>query len=154
MINHLKTKTLQKYIEFLTNKYPDLPESTIRSIANDLSVQTVDICTESLTELSKMRSDALLDLEKHRNQFRDHIILIEKNSKALLDSFKRQAYVKPEIDPKTRKPYLKGRTTMVDEMVVFLNKLNETVMDFYKNVYKIENRESGKEFDVSQISLF
>jgi hypothetical protein len=42
---------------------------------------------------------------------------------------------------------------MVDEMVVFLNKMNKTVMDFYKDVYKIEDSKEAKDAGV-QTTLF
>jgi hypothetical protein len=71
----------------------------------------------------------------------------------MYDSFRSQGFVKPDIDKKTNKPILKGRTTMVDEMVVFLNKMNKTVMDFYKDVYKIEDSKEAKDAGV-QTTLF
>jgi hypothetical protein len=80
--------------------------------------------------------------------------MLEKSVKILFDSFRKQGFIKPDIDKKTNKPILKGRTTMVDEMVDFLNKLNIIVLDFYKDVYRIESRDEGKEFGVEQISLF
>jgi hypothetical protein len=103
--------------------------------------------------LSKSASDALLDHEKHRKQFRDHIENIQKHSKVLLDSFKKQTFVKPDRD-KNNKPVLVGRTRMVDEMVDFLNKLNKSVMDFYTQVYKIEDEKEFKTNGIEQISLF
>jgi hypothetical protein len=80
--------------------------------------------------------------------------MLEKSVKILFDSFRKQGFIKPDIDKKTNKPILKSRTTMVDEMVDFLNKLNIIVLDFYKDVYRIESRDEGKEFGVEQISLF
>jgi hypothetical protein len=71
----------------------------------------------------------------------------------MYDSFRKQGFVKPEVDRKTNKPMLKGRTTMVDEMVDFLNKMNKTVMDFYKDVYKIEDTKEAKDAGV-QTTLF
>jgi hypothetical protein len=43
---------------------------------------------------------------------------------------------------------------MVDEMVDFLNKLNKSVMDFYTDVYKIEDEKEFKTNGIEQISLF
>jgi len=42
---------------------------------------------------------------------------------------------------------------MVDEMVVFLNRLNKTIMDFYKDVYKIEDFKDAKDIS-AQTTLF
>jgi hypothetical protein len=80
--------------------------------------------------------------------------MLEKSVKILFDSFRKQGFIKPDIDKKTNKPILKGRTTMVDEMVDFLNKLNIIVMDFYKDIYKIQNKEEGKQMGIEQITLF
>ena len=43
---------------------------------------------------------------------------------------------------------------MVDEMVVFLNKLNVIVIDFYKDIYKIQSREDAKQIGIEQTTLF
>jgi hypothetical protein len=45
---------------------------------------------------------------------------------------------------------LKGKTTMVDEMVEFLNIVNDSVISFYKEVYKIEETSNEN----PQITLF
>jgi hypothetical protein len=45
---------------------------------------------------------------------------------------------------------LKPRTTMVQEMVDYLNFLNKLVISFYKEVYKIEQ----SSIDYPKISLF
>ena len=44
-----------------------------------------------------------------------------------------------DLDRKTNRPVMKAKTTVVAEMVEFLNYLNNLTMDFYENVYKIED---------------
>ena len=111
------------------------------------------ILNENCDGLSRSMQDAVVDLEKYKKTFRDHIEEIQKTTKVMYDSFRKQGFIKPEIDKKTNKPMLKGRTTMVDEMVEFLNKMNKTVMDFYKDVYKIEDSKEAKDAGI-QTTLF
>jgi hypothetical protein len=153
MKNHTKAKTFDIFCQTLSEKYPDIDEHIRRKIANDLMNESMIILKDNSDGLSKSASDALLDHEKHRKQFRDHIENIQKHSKVLLDSFKKQTFVKPDRD-KNNKPVLVGRTRMVDEMVDFLNKLNKSVMDFYTEVYKIEDEKEFKTNGIEQISLF
>jgi hypothetical protein len=154
MKNNLKADTLRKFNEYLEKEYSDIEEYKRRAIAHGLNEIAIDVITESVEFFSKSNSDNILELEQHRKIFHDYMNMIEKSVKILFDSFRKQGFVKPDIDKKTNKPVLKGRTLMVDEMVDFLNRLNIIVMDFYKDVYKIQSREDGKEFGVEQISLF
>jgi hypothetical protein len=153
MKNHTKAKTLDLFCKTLDEKYPDIEEHIRRKIANDLMNDSLIILKENSEGLSKSASDALLDHEKHRKQFRDHIENIQKHTKTMMDSFKKQGFVKPDRD-KNNKPVLVGRTRMVDEMVDFLNKLNKSVMQFYTDVYKIEDEREFKTNGIEQITLF
>lgn len=153
MKNHTKAKTFETFCAKMDEKYPDLPEHIRRNIASDLTIESMEILKENSEGLSQAKADAFLDHEKHRKQFRDHIEIVQKHTKMLLDSFKKQGFVKPDRD-KYNKPILKGRTLMVDEMVDFLNKLNKSVMDFYTEVYKIEETKDNKDIGIEQISLF
>ena len=148
-----KTKTLELFLNILEKNNPEMSESTRRKTAYILCDASMDILHENCDGLSKSMLDAVVDLEKYKKTFRDHIEDIQKITKTMYDSFRSQGFVKPDIDKKTNKPILKGRTTMVDEMVVFLNKMNKTVMDFYKDVYKIEDSKEAKDAGV-QTTLF
>jgi hypothetical protein len=154
MKNNLKSQTLQKFIEILEQKYPEIEEYKRRAIAHDLNEHSFAVFQEAIEFFSNSQNEKVLELEQHRKIFHDYINMLEKSVKILFDSFRKQGFIKPDIDKKTNKPILKGRTTMVDEMVDFLNKLNIIVLDFYKDVYRIESRDEGKEFGVEQISLF
>lgn len=154
MKNNLKAETLNKFNQILEEKYPEIEVYKRRAIAHELNEYAFGVLNESVKYFSDSQSEKSLLLEQHRKIFHDHIIMIEKSVKILFDNFKKEGFVKPEIDKKTNKPYLKGRTTMVDDMVLFLNRLNVLVMDFYKDVYKIENKEQAKEFGIEQITLF
>jgi hypothetical protein len=71
----------------------------------------------------------------------------------LIANFRQNGFMKVETDRKTGKSKLVGKTTMVDDMVRFLNILNDSVMKFYQEVYKIEGN-SSTEFDFKQTTLF
>ena len=148
-----KTKTLELFLKILEENHPEMSESTRRKTAYILCDASMDVLHENCDGLSKSMLDAVINLEKYKKTFRDHIEEIQKITKTMYDSFRSQGFVKPDIDKKTNKPILKGRTTMVDEMVVCLNKMNKTVMDFYKDVYKIEDSKEAKDAGV-QTTLF
>lgn len=154
MKNNLKADNLNKFNLILEEKYPEIEEYKRRAIAHELNEHAFQVIQESVKFFSDSQNEKSLLLEQHRKLFHDHIVMIEKSVKILFDNFRKEGFVKPDIDKKTNKPVLKGRTTMVDDMVVFLNRLNVIVMDFYKDVYKIENKEQAKEFGIEQISLF
>ena len=153
MKNTTKSKTLELFLKILEENHPEMTEPARRKTAYELCDASMDILNINCDGLSKTMSDAVLTLESYKKTFRDHIEEIQKITKTMYDSFRSQGFVKPDIDKKTNKPILKGRTTMVDEMVVFLNKMNKTVMDFYKDVYKIEDSKEAKDAGV-QTTLF
>lgn len=148
-----KSTTLELFLKILEENHPEMTEAARRKTAYALCDASMDVLNTNTEGLSKAMSDAVIDLEKYKKMFRDHIEDIQATTKIMYDSFKKQGFVKPEIDRKTNKPVLKGRTTMVDEMVVFLNRLNKTVMDFYKDVYKIEDFKEAKDIN-AQTTLF
>jgi hypothetical protein len=154
MKNTLKGQTLNHFIDILEKNHSDLEEYKRRAIACELNEIAYEMLKESIKFFSDSQNEKSIELEQHRKLFHDHILMIEKNVKTILDSFKKQGFVKVEMDNKTNRNKLKGRTTMVDELVVFLNNLNKIVVDFYKDIYRIENKHQAKEFGVEQISLF
>lgn len=153
MKNTTKSKTLELFLKILEEKHPEITEAARRKTAYDLCDASMQILNDNTEGLSKTMLDAVVTLESYKKTFRDHIEDIQSTTKNMYTSFRSQGFVKPDIDKKTNKPILKGRTTMVDEMVVFLNKLNKTVMDFYKDVYKIEDSKEAKAAGV-QTTLF
>jgi hypothetical protein len=154
MKNNLKSQNLQKFNEILEEKFPEIEEYKRRAIAHDMNEYSFLVIQESIEYFTKSHNEKVLEIEQHRKIFHDYINTLEKSVKILFDSFKKQGFIKPDIDKKTNKPILKGRTTMVDEMVDFLNKLNIIVMDFYKDIYKIQNREDAKQIGIEQTTLF
>jgi hypothetical protein len=88
--------------------------------------------------------------ESNRGQFKKHIDLLQKETNRLLVSFKENSFVTKKYDENKKTMVLKGRTTMVDEMVYFLNLMNDSVILFYKDVYKVEETSN----ETPQITLF
>jgi hypothetical protein len=153
MKNTTKSKTLDIFLKILEEKHPEMTEPKRRSTAIALCEASMQILNDNSEGLSKTMLDAVTSLESYKKTFRDHIEDIQSITKNMFTSFRSQGFIKPDIDKKTNKPYLKGRTSMVDEMVVFLNKMNKTVMDFYKDVYKIEDTKEAKDAGI-QTTLF
>ena len=154
MKNNLKTQTLNHFIDVLEKNHQDLDDYKRRKIATELNDIAFQVMQDSIKYFSDSQIANTIELEQHKKLFHEHISMIEKNVKTLFDNFRNQGFVKIEMEKKTQKTYLKGRTTMVDDMVNFLNKLNKLVVDFYKDVYKIENKKQAKELGIEQISLF
>lgn len=148
-----KSKTLNIFLKILEEKHPELSEACRRNTAYSLCDASQEILLDNSDGLSNAMSNAIIDLEQHKKMFRDHIEQVQSITKTMFTSFQSQGFIKPDIDKKTNKPYLKGRTSMVDEMVDFLNKMNNTVMDFYKDVYKIQDMKEAKDTNV-QTTLF
>jgi len=147
-----KNKVLELFLKNLQEKH-GIDEKLAWKIANDLSSISNEVVQESSQGISTQYNDTALELERHRKQFRDHIEFLDKRSKAILANFKQQGFFTIGKDKKTNKPILVGRTSMVNDMVDFLNDMNESVQEFYINVYKI-TEENASENGIFQISLF
>jgi hypothetical protein len=151
MKNTLKTKLFEAMEKKLAENYPTMQESSRRKLASLFQEVSLTILAENIDGLSKSHADIALEMESHKKMFRDHLEAIQKHYKTVMESFKTMGVVKTEIDRKTQRPVMIGRTTVVTEMVVFLNYLNNLTMDFFENVYKIEDT---KDYQNIQIKLF
>lgn len=76
--------------------------------------------------------------------------MLQKETNRVLTNFKSKGFVTKKYDEYRKMTVLKGKTTMVDEMVEFLNIVNDSVISFYKEVYKIEETSNEN----PQITLF
>lgn len=149
-----KNKICDLFLKFLNENYSELTEAQRWQIASGLSKLANEVLIESNNGISEAYHKSVLDVEQHRTQFKEHIEFIDKSAKTMLESFKKQGFIKYNEDSKTRKKTLVGRTSMVTEMADFLNKLNGSVMEFYKNVYKIEDDTNLNNLGISQTTLF
>jgi hypothetical protein len=151
MKENLKNKLFEAINSKLDEDYPDMQESSRRKIANVIQGICIQILNENNEGLSSSYAEMAVEMESHKKMFRDHIEAIQKHYKVVMDSFKKNGVVKMEIDRKTNRPMLVGRTTVVTEMVIFLNYLNNLTMDFYENVYKFND---DKDMRATQTTLF
>ena len=138
MKNITKSKLNEDFLGYLDSHLEGLSEAKRREIAYGLSDLAYQQVLEGSKSMADMYQTCLIDAEAHRKQFRDHIELIQSYTKQVFGEFRRGGYIKDEIDPKTRKKVLIAKTRVLESVVVFLNALNETVNDFYENVYKID----------------
>lgn len=156
MNNRFKNLLLNRFLETieLENKI-GLSESQKRSICNLLATAAMAVHDENFEKLNDSHHELVLTHEKTRKQFTGMINFIEKSSKILLDKFKSQTFVKQEYDAVKGKNVLKARTSMVTDMVDYMNKLNDLVIKFYQDVYEIEKvSDKDQQKDQIQGSLF
>ena len=150
MKNTLKTKVFEAVEKSLAEVYPELPESKRRKLASLIQEDCLEIFMENMEGLGTSHAEIAVEMESHKKMFKDHIESMQKDCKSLMEAFKKNGMVSLQIDRKTRKPVLSAKTTVVAEMVAFLNRMNELTMEFYENVYKIEE---DKDFN-TQTTLF
>lgn len=150
MKERLKNKILAEFISKMANIYPTMEEHQIRNISYHLSNIAHDTFMHNDEGLSELLGDAIKDLEEHRTQFQEHILFLQKNSKKILEILKSKSLVYYDSDPKLNKNVLKGRTNVLTEVVVYMNILNDMVIAYYKDVYKIQQNEDR----TVQTSLF
>ena len=148
-----KNSLRDKFLAVLEKDHKNLSETQAWKIANDFSEIASNMMLQHNKQMSEKYNANALELEQHKKQFRDHIEFIDYRAKMLIGNFRQNGFMKVENDKRTGKPKLVGRTTMVDDMVTFLNLLNDSVVEFYEKVYKIEGSHSN-EFDVKQTTLF
>jgi len=150
MKNYLKDQIFNNFLEILEADMPQLTEAGRRKLADKLCQSSYDVYKLNSEGIVKQTSEAISDLERHRGLFKQYIDTLQRNTNKILDNFKQNGFVTKKYDEYTKKTILKGRTTMVDDMVYFLNDLNDCVTSFYKDVYKVEQTT----IDQKQITLF
>ena len=150
MKNHLKENIFQNFLEILEQDYPELSEAKRRRLAEKLGDKAYSIYSENTQGLVKQLSEMTNSHESHRAQFKQHIDLLQKETNRLLAIFKEKAFVTKIYDENRKTTVLKGKTSMVEDMVYFLNLMNDSVILFYKEVYKMEETTNEN----PQITLF
>lgn len=141
------------FLAILEQKHQAIKENDRWRVANDLSESAHSMLQSHNESISATYNANALELEQIKKKFRDNIEMIDKSAGALIANFRHNGFMKVETDRKTGRSKLVGRTTMVDDMVIFLNQMNDLVMNFYQEVYKIEGNNSV-EYDVKQTTLF
>lgn len=153
MKNTLKNSFFDKFMESM-EKEQSFTEVQKRYICNKLAIEAVQVHDENFKKLSELHKELSINNEKTRSQFIGMVNFIEKSTKPLVDSFTRQGFLKVDMLPNGKKKMV-GRTSMVTDMVKFINTLNELVFNFYKDVYQIDKvSDKEKEKEKIQPSLF
>jgi len=153
MKNTLKNSFYDKFIKSMEEE-KSFTEVQKRYISNKLAIDAVDVHDENFKKLSELHRELSINNEKTRSQFIGMVNFIEKSTKPMFDSFKRQGFIKVNTSV-NGKNNLVGKTTMVTDMVKFLNTLNELVFNFYKDVYQIEKVDEKEiQKEKIQASLF
>ena len=139
----------ERFIEVfeLDNTYP-LSDADKRNICNLLASSGIDIYEENFKKLNESYQELVLSDEQTRTQFIGMINFIEKNTKVLINNFIKQGVIKLEHNALKKKQMVKAKTTMLVEVADYLNIMNDLVLSFYTDVYKIDKvdeREKQKE---------
>lgn len=150
MKNYLKDEIFNNFLQILDTDMPQLSEATRRKMAEKLCESSYGVYKLNSEGIVKQSSEAITELEKHRALFKQYIDFTQNNVNKILTKFKENGFVTKKYDENAHKTILKGRTAMVDDMVYFLNDLNDLVSLFYKDVYKVEQTTK----DQQQITLF
>jgi hypothetical protein len=150
MKNYLKEKIFSNFLFIFEKEIPGLTEATKRKLAEAMVESCYQVFLHNNQELVKLNTETIREYENNRKQFRDLIDEIQKSTEKLITVYKSGSFVSQQFDERTRTMMLKPRTTMVNEMVEYLNTLNKLVISFYKDVYKIEQTS----IDYPKISLF
>lgn len=139
MKNKLKNIYFDMFIEALELESKlNLTIAEKRNIANLLSSEAIHVHDANFDVLREEYDSILKDHEKTRAQFIGFINFIEKQTKYVLEGLKKNNLISHEYDAVKKRAFLKGRTTVVQDMIGFLNKMNELVIKFYEDVYKID----------------
>lgn len=133
-----QTHVFDTFCEQLEELHPDLSEAKRRAISTHLTSTCIALLVENGQRLRDLVGETVLEYEQHRNKFQQHIDFIKDNTKTLTDHMKEEGFVTVEFDNVKKVKFLKPRTTVIGKMCNFLNQLNIKVLDFYKEVYKVD----------------
>jgi len=134
----IKKKIKDGMTAYLYESHPTLSEYQKNKIANDLRDMATDYIYKNSDGLQLLVSNAVTDLEQFRHQFQEYIDFLQLTTKKILEILKKQGVVYYEYDQKKKKNVMKGRSAVLTETVEYFNLLNDMVIDYYKNVYKVE----------------
>lgn len=103
---------------------------------------------DSNSDFAILNMNLTTEYEQNRLKFREQVEFLQKETERLMLELKKMGMVYFEKNTKTNRIEMKARSTAMVGIVKFLNALEEQVVDFYQNVYKVES--DGK----IQTSLF
>lgn len=151
MKEHLRNKLFSESLQVLSDLNTGIPEIQARKIGSRVAENSIRILIENNQNMSEHYKELILEAEQTKKMFREHIEVLQSETQSILKILKTTGMVKMEWNSKLKKNVLVAKTSVLQETVAFLNKMNTLVIDFYKDVYKVE--ETNNE-DRLQITLF
>ena len=149
MKNKLKEAVYESFISKLGVLDSEMSEVKKRRIADALTIDCLDLYIENNAKMTELYQEKLLEYEQNRKTYGDDILFIQENTNKLLDKMKADGFVTYQYDEKTKQKKLVSRTSVVNDMVTFLNVLNNRIVDYYVKVYKADEKDI-----FTQTSLF
>ena len=132
MKEHLRNKLFSESIQVLSDLNTGLPESQARKIGSRVAENSIRILIENNQNMSEHYKDLILEAEQTKKMFREHIEVLQSETQSILKILKTTGMVKMEWNSKLKKNVLVAKTSVLQETVAFLNKMNTLVIDFYK----------------------
>jgi hypothetical protein len=147
-------KLFSEFEKILTTAFPEVGLPKIRKVCQSLSNQAVIEVNASTTSFQQLYADVSIKNEQHKAHFRTHIEYLDKNTGVLMQRLYDNNIVIKQIDRKTGKTILKANSLFAKELVLFLERLDESVQKFYSDVYEIKDKSEAKEHGFQQNTLF
>jgi len=141
MKNKLKEAVFESFISKLGILDSEMSDVKKRRIADALTIDCLDLYIENNTKLTELYQEKLLEYEQNRKTYGNDILFIQENTNKLLDKMKEDGFVTYKFDEKTKQNKLVSRTSLVNDMVAFLNILNNRIVDYYVKVYKADEKD-------------
>jgi transposase len=141
MKNKLKEAVFESFISKLGVLDSEMSEVKKRRIADALTIDCLDLYIENNAKMTELYQEKLLEYEQNRKTYGDDILFIQDNTNKLLDKMKEDGFVSYKYDEKTKQKKLVSRTSVVNDMVIFLNVLNHRVVDYYVKTFKADEKD-------------
>jgi hypothetical protein len=149
MKNKLKEAIFESFISKLGVLDSEMSEVKKKRIADALTIDCLDLYIENNSKMTELYQEKLLEYEQNRKTYGDDILFIQENTNKLLDKLKENGFVSYQFDEKTKQKKLVSRTSVVNDMVNFINILNNRVVNYFVKVYKADDKDT-----LTQTSLF
>jgi glycine/serine hydroxymethyltransferase len=131
----------ETFLSRLHTTSPTLTEATMRKIASDLRDEAMTLLLQNGKYLRDLIANAVMEKEHSNLEFKKFVDQIIDQSKKVTNIMIKDGVVVAEHDNVKGIKVMKARSTVLQETVHFMNYLNEKVYDFYKDIFKLEQKE-------------
>jgi len=135
----------ETFLSRLHTTAPTLTEATHRKIAADLRDESINLLKENGKYLRDLVANAVMEKEHTNLEFKKFVDEIIDRSKKVTTMMIKDGVVIAEYDNIKQKKVMKARSTVLQESVNFMNYLNDKVYDFYKDIFKLEQKETEQQ---------